>query len=142
MSFQWLDMRITEEKERRERDAVVQERLPRALGELYAELEQCVEVYRLAFGADSAEIRRNGAGIQVTVRDQRTGQWQECAHVQIQTVPTLPGFRIENGKEPEHLEVGTLPGDKLLFKYQSQYLTLEQVTRLILDPAFFPDLDR
>jgi hypothetical protein len=33
-----------------------------------------------------------------------------------------------------------LPGDKLLFKHKEQYLSAEQVTRLILDPAFFPNL--
>ena len=140
MGFQWLDMRIAEEKERREREALVQERLPRALDELYGDLQRCVEAYRQAFGTESAEICLHAAGIRVTVRNQRTGQWQPCAQVQIQAVPSLPGFRIENGGEPVQIEVGTLPGDKLLFKHQEQYLTMEQVTRLILDPAFFPDL--
>jgi len=140
MSFQWLDMRIAEEKERREREALVRERLPRALDELYGDLQRCVEAYREAFGSESAEICLHGAGIRVTVRDERTGQWQQCAQVQIRTVPALPGFWIENGGEPVPIEVGTLPGDKLLFKYREQYLTVEQVTRLILDPAFFPGL--
>ena len=76
----------------------------------------------------------------MTVRNQRAGQWQQCAEVRIQAVPALPGFRIENGGEPVQIEVGTLPGDKLLFKHQEQYLTMEQVTQLILDPAFFPNL--
>jgi hypothetical protein len=140
MSFQWLEMRIAEEKDRREREALVQERLPRALDELYVDLQQCVEAYRAAFGTESAEIGMHGAGIQVTVRNRRTGQWQQSAQVLIESVHALPGFRIENGGEPIEIEVGTLPGDKLLFKHQERYLTIEQVTRLILDPAFFPNL--
>ena len=35
MSFQWLQMRITEEKDRRAREAQILERLPRALDELH-----------------------------------------------------------------------------------------------------------
>jgi hypothetical protein len=140
MSFQWLEMRIAEEKDRREREALVQERLPRALDELCVDLQQCVEAYRAAFGTESAEIGMRGAGIQVTVRNRRTGQWQQSAQVLIESVHALPGFRIENGGEPIEIVVGTLPGDKLLYKYQERYLTIEQVTRLILDPAFFPNL--
>ena len=140
MSFHWLDMRIAEEKERRQREALVQERLPRALDELSGDLQRCVEAYRAAFGAESAEICPHGAAIQVTVRNRRAGQWQQSAQVRIQIVPLLPGFRIENGGEPVEIKVGMLPGDKLLFKHQDQYFTMEQVTKLILDPAFFPDL--
>jgi hypothetical protein len=36
--------------------------------------------------------------------------------------------------------LGTLPGDRLLFKHEEQYLTVEQLTRLILDPALFQNL--
>ena len=140
MSFQWLDMRITEEKERRQREAIVQERLPRALDELGRDLELCVDAYRAAFGAEAAEIRKYGSDVQVTVRNQREGQWQQSAHVRVQAVSALPGFRIENGSQPVEVQVGTLPGDKLLFKYGEQYLTVEQLTRLILDPVLFPHL--
>lgn len=140
MSFQWLEMRITEEKDRRDREAWVQERLPRALEDLHGDLRRCVQAYTEAFGAEAAEIRPDGADLRVTVRHQRTGQWQQSAQVRIQSVPALPGFRIENGGEPIEITVGMLPGDKLLFKHKEQYLSAEQVTRLILDPAFFPNL--
>src|ERR1700682_3962854 len=43
MSFQWLQMRIQEEKERRQREANILERLPRALEELHRSLIVCVE---------------------------------------------------------------------------------------------------
>lgn len=140
MSFQWLDMRIAEEKERRERQATVQERLPRAFDEVYVHLQECVEAYQAAFGAESAEIRRHEADVQVTVRAERAGQWQQCAQVCVQAVPALPGFRVENGGEPLQIHLGTLPGDRLLFKHEEQYLTVEQLTRLILDPALFQNL--
>lgn len=140
MSYQWLDMRITEEKERREREAVVQKRLPRAHDELHHELRGCVEAYRAAFGPESAEIHMHGAEIQVTVRSQRAGHWQQSAQVRVQVVHELPGFRIDTGAEPVDITVGTLPGDKVLLKHGDQYLTMEQLTKLILDPAFFPDL--
>jgi hypothetical protein len=140
MSYQWLDMRITEEKERRDREAIVQKRLPRALDELHRELSDCVQAYRAAFGAESAEIRMHDAEIQVTVRNHRAGHWQQSAQVRIQAVPEMPGFRIDHGGEPVDITVGTLPGDKLLLKHGEQYLTMEQLTKLILDPAFFPDL--
>jgi hypothetical protein len=140
MSFQWLDMRITEEKQRREREATAQERLPRAFDELYGHLRACVEAYQSAFGAESAEIRRHEADIQVTVHAERAGQWQQCAQVCVQAVPALPGFRVENGGEPFQIHVGALPGDRLLFKHEEQYLTVELLTRLILDPALFQNL--
>ena len=140
MSYQWLDMRITEEKERREREAVVQKRLPRAFDELHRELRECVEAYRTAFGPESAEIHMHGAEIQVTVRSHRAGHWQQSAQVRVHAVHELPGFRIDSGGEPVDISVGTLPGDKVLLKHGEQYLTMEQLTKLILDQAFFPDL--
>jgi len=140
MSFQWLDMRIAEEKERRERDALVQERLPRAIEELGNHLRECVEAYRAAFGKEAAEISSEDARLGVTVRHQREGGWQERAQVRVGTVAQLPGFLVERGGETVEIEVGTLPGDRLLFKHGEHYLTMEQVTQLILDRAFFPDL--
>jgi hypothetical protein len=140
MSFQWLDMRIAEEKERRERDAMVQERLPRALGELRENLRACVDAYRGAFGNEAAEIAPEEDGVRVTVRHQRAGRWEDSARVRVKVVPELPGFSVESGGEPVSIEVGTLPGDKLLFKHGDHYLTMEQVTQRILEPVLFPNL--
>ena len=42
MSFQWLRMRITEEQERRNREAQIQDRLPRALDEFHSALTGCL----------------------------------------------------------------------------------------------------
>jgi hypothetical protein len=140
MSYQWLDMRITEEMARRQREAMLRDRFPRALDEVYEHLQECVEAYRAAFGPESAEIQRHEGDTQVIVRTECAGQWQECARALVQAVPALPGFRVENGGEPLQIHVGALPGDKMLYKYGEQYLTVEQLTRLILDPALFPNL--
>ncbi|HUP03347.1 MAG TPA: hypothetical protein VMU19_05130 [Bryobacteraceae bacterium] len=140
MSFRWLDMRIAEEKERRQRDALVQERLPRALDELRDNLKQCVADYCAAFGAEAAEAVPAGDSVQVTVRMRTGGEWRESARVLVSVIPEMPGFRVERGGKTVEIEVGTLPGDKLLFKHGEHYLTMDQVTQVILDPALFPDL--
>jgi hypothetical protein len=38
------------------------------------------------------------------------------------------------------IEVGLLPGDKLFFRDHDEFLTMEELTRRILDRAFFPKL--
>lgn len=140
MSFQWLDMRITEEKERREREALVQERLPRAFEELRASLQQCIDGYREAFGPESAEISPDGECIRITARRDVLGRWEQCAQARVRAAPEWRGFAVENGGEPLRIMVGTLPGDKLLFKHGEHYLNMEQVTQLILESVLFPDL--
>ena len=59
-------------------------------------------------------------------------------------VPTLPGIQIDNGNggDPLLIEIGLLPGDKLFFRdrAQDQYVTMEDLTRRILDREFFPKL--
>jgi hypothetical protein len=131
MSFQWLQMRITEEKERRERERMILERMPRALEELRATLTLCVETYNQAFGADSVRLRLEQATIYVAAGD---GQ------IEIATDLSLPGFRIELGADRLLIQVGMLPGDKLFFRDDDKYLTAEEMTRRILDKAFFPKL--
>jgi hypothetical protein len=131
MSFQWLQMRITEEKERRERERMILERMPRALEELRATLTLCVETYNQAFGADSVRLRLEQATIYVAAGD---GQ------IEIATDLSLPGFRIELGADRLLIQVGMLPGDKLFYRDDDKYLTAEEMTRRILDKAFFPKL--
>jgi hypothetical protein len=38
------------------------------------------------------------------------------------------------------IEVGLLPGDKLFYRDQDQFVTMEELTRRILDRALFPKL--
>ena len=141
MSFQWLQMRVQEEQERREREAQILARLPRALEEAYRHLAACIETYVGAFGPESADIHLQASKIRITVREEQDGKWQQRAKVEMSIVASLPGFRIDRGGgEPLMIEVGLLPGDKLFYRDQDQFLTMEELTRRILDRAFFPKL--
>ena len=142
MPFPWLNMRIAEERDRREREAVVLARLPRALEELYRNLATCVESYVAAFGAEAADVQFQGSRIRVTVRGELEGKWQQLARIEIVAAVALPGFRVERAGDPLLIEVGMLAGDKLFYKDrdQDQFLSMEELTRRILDRAFFPRL--
>ena len=140
MSFQWLQMRISEEKDRRQREAQILERLPRALEEVHRSLAGCIETYTQAFGPEAADIQLQGSRIRIAIREIEDGKWVQHARIEVAGVPAVPGFRIEGGAEPLVIEVGMLPGDKLFYKDQEQYLTMEELTRRILDRAFFPKL--
>jgi len=140
MGFQWLQMRIQEEQERREREAQILARLPRALEETYRHLAGCVEAYAEAFGPESADIQLQASKIRIAVREEQEGKWQQSAKIEISIIASMPGFRIERGGEPLMIEVGLLPGDKLFYRDQEQFVTMEELTRRILDRAFFPKL--
>ena len=140
MSFQWLQMRVQEEQARREREAQILERLPRALEEMHRHLAGCVEAYAGAFGPESADIHMQASKIRITIREEQEGKWQQRAKVEVLAVPSLPGFRIDRGGDPLQIEVGLLPGEKLFYRDQDQFLSMEELTRRILDRAFFPKL--
>ena len=142
MSFQWLQMRIQEERERRQRETQILENLPRILEELQRVLAECVEGYREAFGAESADIVELPSKIKVTVHEQRDGRWQTTSKVEIGMVPSIPGLQIDRGEISTVIEVGLLPGQKVFYRdrEQDKYLTMEELTRRILDRAFFPKL--
>ncbi len=142
MSYQWLQMRITEEQERRQRESHIHERLPRALDELAETLLECIEAYSEAFGPESAELQLIGSGIRIIVRDRLNDRWQEASRVEIESDLELPGFRIDRAGETFQIEVGLLPSDKVFYRdrEQDQFLTIEDLTRRILDRALFPKL--
>lgn len=144
MPFQWLQMRITEESDRRQREATVLERLPGALEEVHQALTECVETYRQAFGRESAEILLQSGRIRITVRGEKDGRWQQGGRVELVTMPSIPGFQVDRGTagEPLIIEVGVLPGGKLFYRdrAQDQYVTVEELTRRVLDRALFPNL--
>lgn len=134
MSFQWLEMRIQEEQDRREREAQIRARLPEALQELFQVLTACVASYTAAFGPDSADISMLRSKIRILVRDPE-------AHVEITADPALPGFRVTRGDHPAlAIVVGLLPGDRLFYRDEEQYITIEELSRRILDRAMFPKL--
>lgn len=140
MSFQWLQMRISEEKDRLHRQAQILERLPRALEEVQHALAACVEQYSQAFGPETAELQSQGQRLRIVVRQAQNGKWEQRAKVELNVVPALPGFRIERGGEPLEIVVGMLPGDKLFYRDGDQYLTMDELTRRILDRSLFPSL--
>ena len=140
MSFQWFQLRVQEEQERREREAQILARLPRALEEAHRHLAGCVEAYADAFGPESADIHLQASKIRITVREEQEGKWQQRAKVEVSMIPSLPGFRIERGGEPLMIEVGLLPGDKLFYRDKDGFLTMEELTRRTLDRSFFPKL--
>lgn len=143
MSFQWLTMRISEERDRREREAMIIARLPRAIDQLFKALELCVTNYTEVFGQEAAGIQLDGAKIRVAVMDHADGEWQPRCKVEVGAIPSLPGFHIERpGIDALIIEVGLLPGDKMFFRDREvdQFLTMDELTRRILDRAFFPKL--
>ena len=137
-------MRISEENDRRNREKLTLERLPRALDEVYAEIQECMKEYRRAFGDQSVESQKAAGRVRVTVRAEVNGRWQQAGRVDIDTDGTIPGFQVDRGTgaEPLTIEVGLLPGEKLYFRDRAkdQYINMDEVTRRILDRAFFPKL--
>jgi hypothetical protein len=137
-------MRISEEKDRRKKQASTLERLPSALEEVHAALQDCIEQYREAFGANAAELQLEPEKIRVISRQDTDGAWKQNSVVEVMLVPKVPGFQIDNGTsaEPMLVEVGLLPGDKLYYRdrVKDQYIMMEELTRRILDRAFFPKL--
>lgn len=138
MAYQWLTMRISEENDRRKKEENTLQRLPSALDEVYNEVKDCVEEYQRAFGDDSVDLQRSTGKIRIVVRGEKE------ARAEVVTVPKIPGFQVDRGAggEPLAIEVGLLPGDKLFFRdlQLDQYVTMEELTRRILDRVFFPQL--
>jgi hypothetical protein len=142
MSFQWLYMRISEEKERRQRESLTLERLPAALEELHTVLKQAADTYAEAFGAESVQSVLLPNRIKITAMEERDGRWQPGSKVEVAIVPDIPGFRIERGEYSLAIEVGLLPSGKLFYRDREQdvYLTMEDLTRRVLDRTLFPHL--
>jgi hypothetical protein len=141
MAFQWLQMRISEEKDRRQKEQAILERLPGALEELHRQLSKCIESYVETFGEETADIQFHSGKIRIVAREERNGQWETAAKIEIVALPAIPGFKVDRGKEePLTIEVGLLPSAKLSYRQADQYLTMEEMTRRILDRALFPRL--
>lgn len=140
--YKWLQMRISEEKDRRAREQMVLERLPQAFAQLHCSLAECLGSYTASFGLRSAEMDNQPPCIRIVVREESAGQWRERAKIEIVSLPSIPGFQIDSAGVPLLIEVGVLPSDKLYFRDRDkdQYLTVEEMTRRILDRALFPKL--
>ena len=140
MSFQWLQMRITEENDRREREAQTLERLPRVMDEVHRAIAECVEAYSAAFGKESIEISYFMHKVRVTIREKKEGKWEKTAKVEVSTITKPPSVHVDRNGDMLDIEVGLLPGDNLFYKDGEKFLTMEELTRRILDRSFFPKL--
>ena len=139
--FKWLRLRIAEEKERQEREARILDRLPLATEELQEGLNACIAAYTDAFSADQIEIQTEPTRIRILVRHRWDGVANRSS-IEILKVPAIPGFQIDRGGSPLVIEVGVLPDNRLFYRdrEQDQYLTMEELTRRILDRTLFPKL--
>ncbi len=135
MPFQWLDMRIGEERDRRRREAEIQARLIPAMEELHRILAACLEAYNAEFGIGAATIAADARGLTIRV-DEPPGE------VRVDAMPDLPGLQVRRGETVLSVEIGILPGAKLFYRDQQadQYLTMDELTRRILDRVLFPKL--
>ncbi len=133
MSFQWLTMRIGEERDRRAREAQILGMLPGALEDLRAHLGVCIDEFNVAFGEGAARIDTTGRGLKIAA---------EAAEVDVVADPELPGFQVERQESPLAIQIGALPGGRVFYfdAAADQYLTTEDLTRRILDRVLFPKL--
>ena len=142
MSFQWLQMRISEERDRRSREQRILERLPDALLELYDTVRLCLDSYNEAFGPQASEAELLSGMVRVVTREEHDGRWQQVGKVEVRVMQQLPGFQIDRGGEPQLIEIGILPGNKVSYRDREadQYLTIDELSRRILDRVLFPKL--
>jgi hypothetical protein len=141
MSFQWLHLRIQEEKDRREREKLTLERLPIALEELHDILKQGVDAFQHAFGSGTVEVVLLPSRIRITARESKNDR-APAANVEVALSPEIPGFRVERGERAVDIEVGILASTSLYYRDRERdvYLNMEDLTRRILDPVLFPKL--
>lgn len=135
MAFQWLEMRIGEERDRRQREADILARLGPALEEIERVLTGCLEAYNAAFGGGSATLRLESGRLVIRMQD-------PPGEVRVSIEPELPGFHVQRDGATLSVEIGILPGDKLFYRDRDadQYLTMDELTRRILDRVLFPKL--
>ncbi|MGA2115587.1 MAG: hypothetical protein ABSH56_12660 [Bryobacteraceae bacterium] len=141
-AFQWLTTRIGEERERRRRETEIQDRLPEALRELHEALSRCVTTYRDAFGPESAEISFLVSKIRVAVAEGKPNKAGATPALQVEVVidPKIPGFMVHHGSGSLEIRVDIFSGTTPSYRDGDRYLNMEDLSRRILDPVFFPKL--
>src|SRR3954465_13561187 len=97
MSFQWLQLRIQEERDRRQKETITLERLPSALKELHGVLNEGIATYTRAFGAESVNMSLLPSCIRITT---------PAVQAKVAIAPEVPGFRIERGEVSLEVRVG------------------------------------
>jgi len=140
MPFQWLQMRITEENDRRRREADTLERLPRVMDEVHRAIAECIEAYTAAFGKESIEMSYFLRKLRITIRESKEGKWEKAGKIEVSTIAKPPSLHIDRNGDAFDIEVGLLTEDKLYYKEGDKFLTMEELTRRILDRPLFPKL--
>jgi hypothetical protein len=134
MAYQWLTMRIGEEKDRRDRETHILAMLPGAVNELHGSLSACIDAVNAAFTDAGAGVSKNDSGMRATAAG---------GSVDIVIDLELPGFQVRRADGPGlSVRVGVLPGEKLYYfdVAADHYLSMEELTRRILDKILFPKL--
>ena len=128
-----IEILRSEEKDRRAKEAITFERLPSALEELHVVLKEGISAYTEAFRGESLEMALMSSRIRIKT---------PAAQVEVIIAPDIPGFRIERDDGALAVEVGLLPSNNLYYRDRERdvYLTMEDLTRRILDRALFPKL--
>ena len=101
-----------------------------------------IEGVHESFGDESVDIQLFRGRIKVTVREFEEDKWQTTGKVEVVQAPDIPGFQIQRGEYSMAVEVGLLPSNKLFYRdcEQDKYLTLDDLTKRVLDRALFPKL--
>ena len=134
MRFEWLNIRISEEKDRRERENAVLARLEEVFQDLRSHLADCVETYNQAFAGAPARLE-DVAGPVRTIRLSAND-----LKVEMSMDHTVPGFHIDQPSGRTSIVTGVLPGGNMFYRDANKYLSLEEVTKKVLDETLFPKL--
>jgi len=103
------------------------------VAELGDNLAACVEGYTAAFPAESVSVKREDFHLSIEAGGKR---------VEVLGDSQLPGFQIQRDGSNLAVQVGLLPGDRLFYLdvAAGQYLSIEELTRRVLDRVLFPKL--
>lgn len=140
MPFQWLEMRISEETDRRRKEADTLERLPRVMDEVHRHIADCAQAYADAFGKECIELSYFLRKLRITLRELKEGKWEKSGKIEVTAVTKPPSLHVDCNGDVLDIEVGILGEDKIYYKVGETFLTEEELTRRILDRAFFPKL--
>jgi hypothetical protein len=110
------------------------------MDEVHRAIADCVAAYAAAFGPESIELTYLLHKVRVTVRELKEGKWEKSGRIEVTTLTKPPSLHIDRDGDVLDIEAGLLPGGKIFYKDGEKFLTMEELTRRILDRALFPKL--
>ena len=133
MSFQWLEMRIGEERDRRAREKQILDRLPGAMDELEESVKACLDGYTAAFPGDPAAPGRDGLRLGVTGTG---GAWRSRLR------RSFPDSRSRRRARRSRFRSASCRATNCFISTwpEDRYLSMEELTKRILDRVLFPKL--